>query len=65
MRPKLPHFQTSSSHFPPNAPDHENILVLAIELSNTGWVSAAEVPRLPWVNAKQTTESKSEPHVQE
>jgi len=38
------------------APDHNNTLVLAIELSNKSWVLAAQVPGLARVKAKQTIE---------
>src|SRR5271165_2809746 len=40
----------------PVAPDHNNTLVLAIELSNKSWVLAAQVPGLARVKAKQTIE---------
>jgi transposase len=40
--------------------DYENTLVLAIELSKTKWVLAAQVPGLLRVKAKQTIEPKTE-----
>ncbi len=40
----------------PVAPDYDRTLVLAIELSNTSWVLAAQVPGLPRVKAKRTIE---------
>src|SRR3954454_16228790 len=40
--------------------DYENTLVLAIELSKTKWVLAAQVPGLLRVKAKQTIEPKAE-----
>jgi hypothetical protein len=52
--------QTSGSLFHPNALDYETTLVLAIELSNTSWVLAAQVPGLPRVKAKQTIEPNTE-----
>src|ERR1700733_10728081 len=42
------------------APDHDNTLVLAIELSNKSWVLAAQVPGLTRVKAKQTIEPTAE-----
>jgi transposase len=44
----------------PIALDYENTLVLAIELSSTSWVLAAQVPGLPQVKAKQTIEARTE-----
>src|SRR3954447_9339366 len=44
----------------PVAPDHNNTLVLAIELSNKSWVLAAQVPGLARVKAKQTIEPAAE-----
>jgi transposase len=44
----------------PVAPDHNNTLVLAIELSNKNWVLAAQVPGLTRVKAKQTIEPTAE-----
>src|SRR6202021_1688630 len=44
----------------PVAPDHDNTLVLAIELSNKNWVLAAQVPGLTRVKAKQTIEPTAE-----
>ena len=38
----------------PIALDYDSTLVLAIELSNTSWVLAAQVPGLPRVKAKQS-----------
>jgi len=52
--------QASCSLSPPIPPDYENTLVLAIELSTTKWVLAAQVPGLPRVKAKQTIEPRSE-----
>ena len=40
--------------------DYDNTLVLAIELSNTSWVLAAQVPGLPRVKAKQSIEPTAE-----
>ena len=40
----------------PIALDYDSTLVLAIELSNTSWVLAAQVPGLPRVKAKQSIE---------
>jgi transposase len=48
--------QTPVSQPHPVAPDHNNTLVLAIELSNKSWVLAAQVPGLARVKAKQTIE---------
>ena len=48
--------QTPVSKPHPVAPDHNNTLVLAIELSNKSWVLAAQVPGLARVKAKQTIE---------
>jgi transposase len=42
------------------AVDYESTLVLAIELSNTRWVLAAQVPGLPRLKAKQTIEPTAE-----
>jgi transposase len=36
----------------PAVPDYDTTLVLAIELSTTSWVLAAQVPGLPRVKAK-------------
>jgi transposase len=44
----------------PVAPNHDNTLVLAIELSNKSWVLAAQVPGLTRVKAKQTIEPTAE-----
>jgi transposase len=52
--------QTSNSVFHPIALDHDCTLVLAIELSNTSWVLAAQIPGLPRVKAKQTIEPTAE-----
>jgi transposase len=38
----------------PAPPDYDITLVLAIELSNTSWVLAAQVPGLPRVKAKRS-----------
>ena len=38
----------------PIALDYDSTLVLAIELSNTSWVLAAQVPGLQRVKAKQS-----------
>jgi transposase len=40
----------------PIAPDHNDTLVLAIELSNKSWVLAAQVPDLARLKAKRTIE---------
>ena len=44
----------------PIALDYDSTLVLAIELSNTSWVLAAQVPGLPRVKAKQSIEPTAE-----
>src|SRR3984957_18234983 len=44
----------------PVAHDHNDTLVLAIELSNKSWVLAAQVPGLTRVKAKQTIEPTAE-----
>ena len=46
--------QESVSITHPIALDYDSTLVLAIELSNTSWVLAAQVPGLPRVKAKQS-----------
>ena len=52
---------TQASSLSPLIPlDYENTLVLAIELSKTKWVLAAQVPGLLRVKAKQTIEPKTE-----
>src|SRR3954462_4319597 len=51
---------TQTSFSLPVAPDHNNTLVLAIELSNKSWVLAAQVPGLARVKAKQTIEPAAE-----
>jgi transposase len=40
--------------------DYERTLILAIELSNTSWVLAAQIPGLPGVKAKRSIESTPE-----
>ena len=40
--------------------DYERTLVLAIELSNTSWVLAAQIPGLPGVKAKRSIEPTAE-----
>jgi transposase len=52
--------QTSDSLSHPVAPDFDRTLVLAIELSNTSWVLAAQVPGLPHVKAKRTIKPTAE-----
>src|SRR5919112_2990326 len=52
--------QASCSLSAPITLDYENTLVLAIELSKTKWVLAAQVPGLLRVKAKQTIEPKTE-----
>src|SRR5215218_7694299 len=52
--------QASCSLSPSITLDYENTLVLAIELSKAKWVSAAQVPGLLRVKAKQTIEPKAE-----
>ena len=52
--------QTSDLLSHPVALDYETTLVLAIELSNTSWVLAAQVPGLPRLKAKQTIEPTAE-----
>src|SRR6201987_1201796 len=46
--------QSSDPRSHPIALDFDSTLVLAIELSNTSWVLAAQVPGLPRVKAKQS-----------
>src|SRR6476659_27292 len=52
--------QTSVSLPHPVALDHNETLVLAIELSNKSWVLAAQMPGLTRVKAKQTIEPTAE-----
>jgi hypothetical protein len=52
--------QTSDTLSHPIALDYDSTLVLAIELSNTSWVLAAQVPGLPRVKAKQSIEPTAE-----
>jgi transposase len=52
--------QASCSLSPPITLNYENTLVLAIELSKTKWVLAAQVPGLLRVKAKQTIEPRTE-----
>ena len=52
--------QTSDLLSHPIALDYESTLVLAIELSNTSWVLAAQVPGLLRLKAKQTIEPTAE-----
>src|SRR4051795_1384441 len=52
--------QASCPLSPPVTLDYENTLVLAIELSKTKWVLAAQVLGLLRVKAKQTIEPKAE-----
>ena len=40
--------------------DYERTLILAIELSNTGWVLAAQIPGLPGVKAKRSIDPHPE-----
>ena len=44
----------------PTALDYERTLILAIELSNTSWVLAAQIPGLPGVKAKRSIEPTPE-----
>ena len=44
----------------PIALDYDSTLVLAIELSNTSWVLAGQVPRLQRVEARQSIEPTAE-----
>jgi transposase len=44
----------------PAPPDYDITLVLAIELSNTSWVLAAQVPGLPRVKAKRSVKPTAE-----
>ena len=44
----------------PTVLDYERTLILAIELSNTSWVLAAQIPGLPGVKAKRSTEPAPE-----
>ena len=39
----------------PTVVDYERTLILAIELSHTSWVLAAQTPGLPGVKAKRST----------
>lgn len=41
-------------------PDYDTTLVLAIELSNTSWILAAQVPGLPRVKARRSVEPTAE-----
>jgi transposase len=52
--------QSSDTLSHPIALDFDSTLVLAIELSNTSWVLAAQVPGLPRVKAKQSIEPTAE-----
>ena len=52
--------QSSDTRSHPIALDFDSTLVLAIELSNTSWVLAAQVPGLPRVKAKQSIEPTAE-----
>src|SRR5215213_864475 len=52
--------QTSTFHYPSATPDFDRTLVMAIELSNTKWVLAAQVPGLPRLKAKRTIEPAAE-----
>jgi transposase len=52
--------QTSTFHYPSATPDFDRTLVMAIELSNTNWVLAAQVPGLPRLKAKRTIEPAAE-----
>jgi len=40
----------------PTVLDYERTLILAIELSNTSWMLAAQIPGLPGVKAKRSIE---------
>jgi len=40
--------------------DYERTLILAIELSNTSWVLAAQIPGLPGVKAKRSIDPTPE-----
>jgi transposase len=44
----------------PTLPDYERTLILAIELSSTSWVLAAQIPGLPGVKAKRSIEPTPE-----
>ncbi len=44
----------------PTVPDYERTLILAIELSSTSWVLAAQIPGLPGVKAKRSIEPAPE-----
>lgn len=44
----------------PTVLDYERTLILAIELSNTSWVLAAQIPGLPGVKAKRSIEPTPE-----
>jgi transposase len=52
--------QTSTFHYPSATPDFDRTLVMAIELSDTNWVLAAQVPGLPRLKAKRTIEPAAE-----
>src|SRR5690242_12217987 len=55
------HTMTSTSAAAhPAPPDYDITLVLAIELSNTSWVLAAQVPGLPRVKAKRSVKPTAE-----
>src|ERR1700751_1180954 len=51
---------SSDTRSDPIALDFDSTLVLAIELSNTSWVLAAQVPGLPRVKAKPSIEPPAE-----
>src|SRR6476660_5089245 len=44
----------------PTVLDYERTLILAIELSNTSWVLAAQIPGLPGVKAKRSIDPTPE-----
>ena len=50
----------TSALIQPAAPDYDNTLILAIELSNASWVLASQVPGLPRVKAKRSVEPTAE-----
>jgi hypothetical protein len=45
---------------PDTVVDYERTLILAIELSNTSWVLAAQIPGLPGVKAKRSIDPSPE-----
>lgn len=52
--------QAPGALFTSSVVDYEGTLILAIELSNTSWVLAAQIPGLPGVKAKRSIEPTTE-----